>query len=392
MTRPTVMTVSFSTFDRLKAKGVAAYKNGEFLTAKAYLVDAAGCMIELAEAAKSPETRRQHEELATELIDLAKECDRLHAGGRHGGTKARRHEGGKPSAGAGQRVSDDDSGGDASDWIVKDKPNIGFADIAGLEDVKQDIRLKMIYPFAHAALAKRYGIGVGGGVLLYGPPGTGKTMIAKAIAHEIDATFFVVSPAQMLSKWVGEAEQNIKKLFDAAKSEPTSVIFLDEIEALVPKRKSDSSTVMQRVVPQILQELEGFDRNADRALLFVGATNKPWMLDEAILRPGRLDAKIYVGLPDAPARYKLLEINLADRPLADDVDFGELCDRLEGYTGADIRNIVQRAAQLPFMEAIGGKDPRPISRADLMTIIDATSKSVQPSDLVRHEKFRESDG
>src|SRR3990172_2815800 len=145
-------------------------------------------------------------------------------------------------------------------------------------------------------------MGSGGGVLLYGPPGTGKTMIAKAIAHEIDATFFVVSPAQVMSKWVGEAEQNIRKLFEAAKAEPTSVIFLDEIEALVPKRKSDSSTVMQRVVPQILQELEGFDRTSERALLLVGATNQPWMLDEAILRPGRLDALVYVGLPDGPAR------------------------------------------------------------------------------------------
>jgi transitional endoplasmic reticulum ATPase len=191
----------------------------------------------------------------------------------------------------------------------------------------------------------------------------------------------------MLSKWVGEAEQNIQKLFDAAKAEDKSVIFLDETEALVPKRKSDSSTVMQRVVPQILQELEGFDRQGDRALLFVGATNKPWMLDEAILRPGRLDAKVYVGLPDAPARYRLLEIYFGDRPLAEDVDFGELCDRLEGYTGADINNIAQRSAQLPFMEAIGGKEPRPISRKDIMMVIEATPPSVNPADLVRYEKF-----
>jgi transitional endoplasmic reticulum ATPase len=381
------MTVSFATFERLKAKGIDAYKSGEYLTAKTYLADAAECMIELTESAKSPDARRQHEELAAELIELAKECDRLHAGGRRGrdvGTKGRRDVGRK------ERVRDDDSAADASEWVVQEKPDIGFDDIAGLEDVKQEIRLKMIYPFAHPDLAKRYGIGVGGGVLLYGPPGTGKTMIAKAIAHEIEATFFLVSPAQIMSKWVGEAEQNVRKLFDAAKAEPLSVIFLDETEALVPKRKSDSSTVMQRVVPQILQELEGFDRNADRALLFVGATNKPWMLDEAILRPGRLDARIYVGLPDAPARYRLLEIHFADRPLADDMDFGELCDRLGGYSGADIKNIAHRAAQLPFMEAIGGKEARPICRQDVMTVIDATPPSVNAADLVRYEKFAES--
>ena len=371
------MTVSFSTFDRLKSKGVAAYKSGDYRTAKSYLVDAAECMIELAEQAKSPDTRRQHEELAAELIDLAKDCDQ--AGNKKG--SARR--GGADR----QREKEGDSGSDASDWIAKDKPDIGFDDIAGLEDVKQEIRLKMIYPFAHPELAAKYGISTGGGILLYGPPGTGKTMIAKAIAHEINATFFVVSPAQLLSKWVGEAEQNIRKLFDAAKEEEASVIFLDEIEALVPKRKSDSSTVMQRVVPQILQELEGFDRKGDRALLFVGATNRPWMLDSAMLRPGRLDAKIYVDLPDAPARFRLLEIHFGDRPLTDDVDLGQLCDVLKGYSGADIRNIIQLAAQRPFMEAIGGKEARPISMQDVLSVIEETPPSVHPSDLIRFEKF-----
>ncbi len=371
------MTVSFSTFDRLKTKGVAAYKKGDYLTAKTYLTDAASCLVELAEAAKTPEAQRQHEELAAELIDLAKESDRLHKSGGKG----------RRPGGARQREKEDDSGADASDWIVKEKPEIGFADIAGLDDVKEEIRLKMIYPFAHPELAQRYGISTGGGVLLFGPPGTGKTMIAKAIAHEIDATFFVVSPAQMLSKWVGEAEQNVRKLFDAAKAEETSVIFLDEIEALVPKRKSDSSSVMQRVVPQILQELEGFDRKGDRALLFVGATNRPWMLDEAMLRPGRLDAKVYVGLPDPPARYRLLEIYLADRPLDDDVDFGVLCDRLDGYTGADINNIAQQAAQRPFMEAIAGKEARAIRMADVEAVIAETPPSVNPGDLIRFDKF-----
>jgi transitional endoplasmic reticulum ATPase len=367
------MAVSFSTFERLKSKGVSAYKKGEYLSAKTYLVDAAECMVELAERAKTPEARRQHEELATELIDLAKDCDRLHKSPQ----KARRR----------QREKEGDSGADASDWIVRDKPDLGFDDIAGLEGVKEEIRLKMIYPFAHPELANQYGIATGGGVLLYGPPGTGKTMIAKAIAHEIDATFFVVSPAQMLSKWVGEAEQNIRKLFEAAKEEAASVIFLDEIEALVPKRKSESSAVMQRVVPQILQELEGFDRRGDRALLFVGATNRPWMLDEAMLRPGRLDARIHVMLPDAPARFRLLEIHFGDRPLAEDVDFGELCDRLDGYSGADIKNIAHQAAQRPFMEAIAGGEARAISRTDVLAVIEATPPSVHPSDLIRFEKF-----
>ncbi|GMV96755.1 MAG: hypothetical protein AMXMBFR83_11150 [Phycisphaerae bacterium] len=367
------MPVSFSTFERLKDKGVAAYRRGDFAAARPYLIQAAECMIELAGEARTPELRAQHEAYARELIDLAKDCDRAGADGRPGRAKAREGE---------------EGGADASDWIVRDKPTIGFDDIAGLEDVKEEIRLKMIYPFRHPELAARYGLRAGGGVLLYGPPGTGKTMLAKAIAHEIAATFFLISPAQVLSKWVGEAEQNIRKLFEAAKAEPQAVIFIDEIEALVPRRQHDTSSVMQRVVPQILQELEGFDRKEARCLLFVGATNRPWLLDEAMLRPGRFDSRVYIPLPDAPARYKLLEMYLAkDRPLAEDVDLGALCDRLEGYSGADIKNIADRAAAIPFMEAIGGREPREITLRDVMSVIEDTLPSVHASDLARFEEF-----
>lgn len=369
------MPTSFATFERMKNKGVAAYKKGEYAAARTYLIEAAEAMVALAESAKTEELRRQHEEYARELIDLAKACDR--------------HKGPKRRARSSAREGADDSGVDAAEWIVREKPDISYDDVAGMEDVKQEIRLKMIYPFAHPELAERYGVSVGGGVLLYGPPGTGKTMMAKATAYELDATFFVISPAQIMSKWVGEAEQNVQKLFAAAKAEDKSVIFIDEVEALVPRRKSDGSTVMQRVVPQILQELEGFDRRASRALLFMGATNKPWLLDEAMLRPGRLDTKVYVGLPDAPARYRLLEMYLASRPLADDVDLGRLCDLLDGYSGADINSIASQAASRPFLESVAGSEPRPIAMADVLSVIEVTPPSVRVSDLVRFEKFAE---
>jgi transitional endoplasmic reticulum ATPase len=366
------MAVTLATFERLKDKGLVAYRKGEYSAARPYLIQAAECMIELAENARTPDLRREHETYARELLELAREC------GRGGDGRAKR---------AAAREGEDRETS-ATDWIVRDKPTLGFDDIAGLEDVKQEIRLKMIYPFAHPELARRYGVGTGGGVLLYGPPGTGKTMLAKAIAHEIEATFFLISPAEVLSKWVGEAEQNIRKLFQAAKAEDKSVIFIDEIEALVPRRQHDTSSVMQRVVPQILQELEGFDRKADRCLLFVGATNRPWLLDEAMLRPGRFDARVYIPLPDAPARYRLLEMYLVrDRPLADDVDLGALCDLLDGYSGADIKHIADRAAAIPFMEAIGGSSPRPITMADVLGVVEQTMPSVNKSDLDRFEEF-----
>ncbi|MBN2446787.1 MAG: ATP-binding protein, partial [Phycisphaerae bacterium] len=286
----------------------------------------------------------------------------------------------------------EDSGANPDDWIVRDKPNIHFDDIAGLTDVKEEIYLKMIYPFNHPELADRYGISVGGGMLLYGPPGTGKTMIAKAVACELDATMFVITPAQLMSKWVGEAEQNVRKLFEAAKAEPRSVIFMDEVEALVPKRRGQQSTVMQRVVPQILQELEGFDRKAGRALMFLGATNEPWMLDSAMMRPGRLDSKVYVPLPDPEARFRLFEIYLGKRPLADDVNMAVLVEKTVGYSGADIKAIAERSATRPFLESVNGSEPRNISMVDVLAVIEDLPPSVSRQDCAKYESWAANQG
>ncbi len=368
------MSVSYDTFERLKERGLAAYKAGDYAAAKPFLMQAADAIIKIAAETTDAGRRQRRKAMAAELIEFARQCDAKGVEKREGRRRAASGE-------------DDDKGADAKDWIVRERPNISFADIAGLEDVKHEIRLKMIYPFAHPELAQRYGISSGGGLLLFGPPGTGKTMIAKAIACEIEATMFVISPAQVLSKWVGEAEQNVRKLFTAAKSEPKAIIFIDEIEALVPSRRDSSSSVMTRVVPQILQELEGFDRSADRPLLFVGATNEPWALDAAVMRPGRFDAKVYVPLPDEPARFKLLELCLAKRPLAADVDFSELVQRLEGYSGADIKAIAERAATIPFMKAVGGAEPGPIGRTEVLAVIDETPPSVRKKDLIRFEEF-----
>src|SRR5256884_5814369 len=174
-------------------------------------------------------------------------------------------------------------------------------------------------------------------------------MLAKATAGEIDATFFRISPADVLSKWVGEAEQNIKKLFDAARGEKRSIIFIDEIEALVPSRRDEGSSVMQRVVPQLLQGMEGFDKKTT-PVMFMGATNVPWQLDPAVLRPGRFDEKVYIPLPDLPARRKMLELYLSKRPLDPDVDLDALAMKLNDYSGADIKYICDRAATIPFLK------------------------------------------
>src|SRR5437762_6642224 len=325
-------------------------------------------MLELSKSAQGEDLREARRQTSAKLLELAKDCEQAKSENRKSQVSNRRSGPEKSSESEGEQK--------ASDWIIREKPTIRFSDVAGLEDVKENIRLKMLYPFEHPELAEKFGISAGGGVLMFGPPGTGKTMLAKATAGEIDATFFRVSPADLLSKWVGEAEQNIKKLFDSAANEKRAIIFLDEIEALVPARRDEGSSVMQRVVPQILQGMEGFDKKKGSPILFMGATNVPWQLDPAVLRPGRFDEKVYIPLPDIPARRKMLEIYLSKRPLDTEVNLDDLATHLEGFSGADIKYICDRAATIPFLKSVATGQEGDIDQQVLNDVIAETQKSV----------------
>jgi transitional endoplasmic reticulum ATPase len=376
--------VTWDTFERYQQKGLDARRAGQWDSARVYLLEAARAMVELSKDAVGEDLKEARRATAAKLLELAKDCERAKEQKRKGtGVRA------AGSAGGGKEKGEEAEGGPSADqWIVKEKPKLRFADVAGLDSVKEDIRLKMVYPFAHPELAQKFGIKGGGGVLLYGPPGTGKTMLAKATAGEIDATFFRVSPAEMLSKWVGEAEQNIKKLFDAAQAEKRSVIFIDEIEALVPARRDEGSSVMQRVVPQILQGMEGFDNQKEvRAVLFMGATNVPWQLDPAVLRPGRFDEKVYIPLPDLAARRKMLDIYLGKRPLEEGINLDALAKQMDGMSGADIKYICDRAATIPFLRSVATGAEGPITDEILADVITTTPRSVTSDMLKRFEEW-----
>ncbi len=285
-------------------------------------------------------------------------------------------------------------GGDdaqAETWLIHERPSVRFDDIAGLESVKEQIRLKLLYPFQNPQVAEQYGIRGGGGILLYGPPGTGKTMIARAVAGEIDAAFFSIKPSEVMNQWVGLSEQNVGRLFAEADRYPLSVIFIDEIESLAPKRRGQGSTVMQRVVPQILAELDGFEKRKN-TLLFIGATNEPWALDPALLRPGRLDRLVYVNPPDLPARRKILELNLKAVPLAEDVDLDSIATRSESFSGADMAALAQRVREKVFTEAVREGNARPLAMADFNTVLANMRPSVRPEDLRLYEAFAEKQG
>jgi transitional endoplasmic reticulum ATPase len=245
----------------------------------------------------------------------------------------------------------------------------------------------MVYPFTHPEVAERYGIRGGGGLLLYGPPGTGKTLLARAVAGEVDAAFFTVRPSDILSKWVGEAEKNVAALFEEARSRSRSVIFIDEVEALAPARTGDAGSVMTRVVPQFLAELEGVRGRGDGTLLFVGATNAPWDMDPAIMRPGRFDVKVYVGLPDQEAREEIIALNLADRPYAADVDLARLAALLSGYSGADLRRIVEKAFSDTFLAEVRGRGPAEVGREEILAAAGVVRPSVSEADLTKYEEW-----
>ncbi len=373
------MAVNYDTFERYRTKGLDARRAGQWESARVYLLEAARAMLELSKSAQGEDLKEARRQMSAKLLDLAKDCTKAQAENRRPGPPGP----GRPSPGEAE-------GGDHKDghqWMVREKPTVRFADVAGLEDVKQDIRLKMILPFQHPDLAARFQVRPGGGVLLYGPPGTGKTLLAKATAGEIDAAFFTISPADILSKWVGEAEQNVKKLFDTAAAEPRSIIFIDEIEALIPARNDEGSSVMQRLVPQFLQAMEGFDKKKVSPMLFMGATNVPWQLDPAVLRPGRFDDKVYIPLPDVPARRKLLELYLAHRPLSADVDLDAVAAKLDGYSGADIKYICDRSATIPFLQSVASGVDGEITPQVIATAINEAPKTVTAEQLKRFERW-----
>jgi transitional endoplasmic reticulum ATPase len=373
------MSVNWDTFERYKQKGLDARRAGQWDSARIYLLEAARAMVELSKQAQGEELIQARRDTAQRLLELARDCDDAKKNNRKSQLPNRKS--------APESSSESEGGSDAHDWIVREKPSLRFDDVAGLDDVKEDIRLKMLYPFEHPELAQKFGINAGGGVLLYGPPGTGKTMLAKATAGEIDATFFRISPADILSKWVGEAEQNIEKLFDAAMAETRAIIFIDEIEALVPARRDEGSSVMQRVVPQILQGMEGFDKKNVNPILFMGATNVPWQLDPAVLRPGRFDEKVYIPLPDLAARRKMLDIYLAKRPVDDRVNFDALAQELDGYSGADIKYIADRAATIPFLQSVATGNEGEITADIIHEVIAETRRSVSSEMLARFEEW-----
>lgn len=240
--------------------------------------------------------------------------------------------------------------------VVIESPNVRWDDIGGLKEVKQKLREAIEWPLKYGEIFSHMDAKPPKGILLYGPPGTGKTLLAKAVATESEANFISVKGPEFLSKWVGESERAVRETFRKARQAAPCIIFFDEIDAIAPQRGSLGDThVTERVISQLLTEMDGLEELRD--VTVIAATNRPDIIDPALLRPGRFDRLIYIPPPDKEARKEIFKIHTRKKPLAEDVDLEELAEKTEGYTGADIAAVCNEAVMAAIREYInnGGK-------------------------------------
>lgn len=223
----------------------------------------------------------------------------------------------------------------------KDKPDISFKDVAGLEEIKEELQETIDF-INNANKYKKMGAHIPKGILFYGPPGTGKTLLAKAVAGETNSTFLYASGSEFVEKYVGVGAKRVRTLFEKAKKEAPSIIFIDEIDAIGAKRNLDSNNEKDQTLNQLLVEMDGF--NTYDTVIVIGATNRLDLLDEALLRPGRFDRHIYVGNPNMKAREQILEVHTKNKPLEEDVDIKEIARKTHGLSGAELANIANEAA------------------------------------------------
>ena len=268
--------------------------------------------------------------------------------------------------------------------IYVEVPEVHWSDIGGLEDVKQQLREAVEWPMKSPEIFEQMGIEPPKGILLYGPPGTGKTLLAKAVATESGSNFIAIRGPEILSKWVGESEKAIRQIFRRARQVAPAIIFFDELDAIAPARgyRHDTSGVTDRIVNQLLTEMDGIEPL--RNVVVIAATNRPDIIDPALLRPGRFDRLIYVPPPDEKARLEIFKVHTRNMPLAEDVDLKELARKTEGYTGADIAAVCREAAMIALREEF---KVRPIRMKHFLEALKKVPPSLTRDVIERYERL-----
>ncbi len=360
------------TFNMYMEKGKLAKSKGNLTLARRNFLLASETLMQMAKLSKGS-LKEARVERARRLVDIAENLDKIPQKVNKKETKS------------GKDVEDDEDD-EVKRWQTAEIPNVTFDDVAGLDDVKKAITIKMINPAKYPEKYKMYGKKTGGGVLLYGPPGTGKTMIAKAIANEVGAKFYAVKGSDIVSKWVGESEKNINSLFEEANKQDRAIIFIDEMDSLIGKRGLDTHN--DKRVNEFLQQIDGFS-GKNPNLLLLGATNRPWDIDSAAMRSGRFSQKIYLPLPDAPARRFMVEKNMKGVPVSQDFDVDKIVEQTDGYSGADIEELCDRAKDEPLLQAIATDKVVLVTNSDFDRVLDDFSPSVTKKELEKFEKYNQ---
>ncbi len=265
-------------------------------------------------------------------------------------------------AGEGGRFDNDEDGSEVFEGRVRqswegpatgpsaeiERPKMGFGEVGGMEALKEEIRLKIIYPLQHVDLYKAYGKAIGGGILMYGPPGCGKTHLARATAGEIQASFLSVGISDVLDMWIGRSERNLHELFEQARANKPCVLFFDEVDALGGRRSDMQGGSARQLINQFLAEMDGVEQSND-GVLILSATNAPWHVDPAFRRPGRFDRVLFVPPPDEPARREILQIHCKGKPI-ENIDFDQVAAKTENFSGADLKAVVDQAVEIKLRE------------------------------------------
>merc|ERR1712193_355338 len=272
--------------------------------------------------------------------------------------------------------------------------------IGGLEETKRNLQEMILYPIEHPEKFEKFGMQPSRGVLFYGPPGCGKTLLAKAVASETSANFVSIKGPELLTMYFGESEANVREVFDKARAAAPCVLFFDELDSIGTARGSgggDAGGAGDRVMNQLLTEIDGV--GVKKNVFFVGATNRPELLDDALLRPGRLDQLIYIPLPDRVAREGILQSTLKKSPIAPNVSMAFLAELTDGFSGADLAELCQRAAKAAIRDAIAADEMKTddmdvdaageIGRKHFEEAMAGARRSVAQTDLAKYDQFRQ---
>lgn len=264
--------------------------------------------------------------------------------------------------------TDDTDASEVGRLLHPEPTKVTFADVGGLDDIKAQIENRIILPFQKPALFAKFKKKAGGGILLYGPPGCGKTLLARATAGQCNATFLNVAIEDVLDMYIGESERKLHALFEKARATTPAVLFFDEIEALAGKRQYTREATSSKLVSQFLSEMDGFAKN-NSGVLILAASNVPWAIDSAFRRPGRFDRVLFVPPPDRAARAAILTILLGGRPVAGDIDVAAIAARTSGFSGADLENLVDTAADRAIAASLQHGSEVPIGHAHLIAAL-----------------------